>query len=82
VLVLISTARTPVRGSSEKENEMELFEAIESRKSVRAFKPEAVPTETMKEVLKSATRAPSSVNSQPWEFFIVKGEELHQLKSR
>jgi len=61
---------------------MELLEAIKSRKSVRAFKPEAVPTETMKEVLKIATRAPSSVNSQPWEFFIVKGEKLDQLKSR
>ena len=61
---------------------MEILEAIKSRKSVRAFKPEAVPTDTMKEVLRIATRAPSSVNSQPWEFFIVKGEKLGQLKSR
>ena len=61
---------------------MELFEAIKTRKSVRAFKPEAVPSETIKEILEIAVRAPSSVNSQPWEFFIVKGEKLEQLKNR
>jgi len=61
---------------------MELLEAIKSRKSVRAFKPEPVSTETLKEVLTIATRAPSSVNSQPWEFFIVKGETLDKLKTK
>ena len=61
---------------------MEILEAIKSRKSIRAFKPEAIPTETIKEVVKIATRAPSSVNSQPWEFFIVKGEKLDKLKTK
>jgi len=61
---------------------MELLEAIKSRKSVRAFKPEPVSTETLKEILTIATRAPSSVNSQPWEFFIVKGETLDKLKRK
>ena len=61
---------------------MELLEAIKNRKSVRAFKPEPLSTETIKEVLKIATRAPSSVNSQPWEFFIVKGETLDKLKTK
>jgi predicted oxidoreductase (fatty acid repression mutant protein) len=65
-----------------KESETELIEAIKSRKSVRAFKPEPVSTGTLKEVLKIATRAPSSVNSQPWEFFIVKGETLDKLKTK
>jgi len=60
---------------------MDLLEAIKSRKSVRAFKPEAVPTETIKKVLEIACRAPSSVNSQPWEFFVVKGEKLDQLRN-
>ncbi len=61
---------------------MELLEAIKSRKSVRAFKPEPVSTETIKKVLEIATRAPSSVNSQPWEFFIVKGEKLDEMKNK
>lgn len=61
---------------------MEILEAIKSRKSIRAFKPEPVSTETIKEVLKIATRSPSSVNSQPWEFFLVKGETLDKLKTK
>jgi len=60
---------------------MDLLEAIKSRKSVRAFKPEPVPTETIKKILEISTRAPSSVNSQPWEFFVVKGEVLDKLRS-
>jgi nitroreductase len=59
---------------------MDLLEAIDARKSIRAFKPEPVPEDVMTEVLGIATRAPSSVNSQPWEFFIVRGEALEALK--
>ncbi|MBW1781336.1 MAG: nitroreductase [Deltaproteobacteria bacterium] len=61
---------------------MELLEAIKTRKSVRAFKPEAVSTEAIKKIMAIATRAPSSVNSQPWEFFIVKGEKLEEMKNK
>jgi len=50
---------------------MDLLEAIDARKSIRAFKPDPVPKEFLMEILGIATRAPSSVNSQPWEFFIV-----------
>ena len=59
---------------------MDLLEAIDARKSIRAFKPEPVSEDVLNEVLRTATRAPSSVNSQPWEFFIVKGEALQALK--
>ncbi|MBU2548492.1 MAG: nitroreductase [Proteobacteria bacterium] len=61
---------------------MELLEAIRRRRSVRAFKPEPVSTETIKQILEIATWAPSSVNSQPWEFFILKGEKLDQLRNK
>jgi len=59
---------------------MDLLQAIDARRSIRAFKPEPVPEDVLMEVLGIATRAPSSVNSQPWEFFIVKGEPLKALK--
>lgn len=59
---------------------MELLEAIKSRKSIRGFKPESVPTEVLKEILRVAKRSPSSVNCQPWEFFIVKGKVLEELR--
>ena len=59
---------------------MELLEGIKSRKSNRAFKTDPVPVETLMEILSISIRAPSSVNLQPWEFFIVKGEALKDLK--
>jgi nitroreductase len=59
---------------------MDLLEAIDERKSIRAFKPEPVPKDVLMEILRIATRAPSSVNSQPWEFFIVQGEALKALR--
>jgi nitroreductase len=60
---------------------MDLLEAIDARKSIRAFKPEPVPNEVLMEILRISTRAPSSVNSQPWEFFVAQGEALKALKS-
>ena len=60
---------------------MELLDAIKKRKSVRAFKSDPVPTETIKKILEISCRAPSSVNSQPWEFFVVKGAVLDKLKT-
>ena len=59
---------------------MELFEAIKSRKSIRAFKPDLVSDQVLTEILEVATCAPSGVNTQPWEFFIVRGEPLKALK--
>jgi nitroreductase len=59
---------------------VDLLEAIDARKSIRAFKPEPVSKDVLMEILEIATRAPSSVNSQPWEFFIAQGEALKALK--
>jgi nitroreductase len=59
---------------------MDLLEAIDGRKSIRAFKPEPVPKDVLMEILGIAIRAPSSVNSQPWEFFIAQGEALEALR--
>jgi nitroreductase len=59
---------------------MDLLEAIDARKSIRAFKPDPVSKDVLMEILGIATRAPSSVNSQPWEFFVAQGEALKALK--
>ncbi len=53
---------------------MELREAIEQRRSVRAFKPEPVSEETITDLLRAASHAPSSHNLQPWRFHVVMGE--------
>ena len=59
---------------------MEVLEAIKKRISIRAFKQEAVPTELITELMETAIRAPSGVNAQPWEFYLVKGEALENLR--
>jgi len=59
---------------------MELIEAIRARKSVRDFKPDPVPQEVIREILEVATRAPSAMNTQPWEFAVIAGDTLKRIK--
>jgi nitroreductase len=59
---------------------MDLVEAILSRKSIRAFKPDPIPRKVLEEILETAIRAPSWANTQAWEFFILGGEKLQELK--
>ena len=59
---------------------MEVIEAIESRRSIRAYKPIPVPKETLTQILQVATRAPSYENAQPWGFTILGGMILNNLR--
>jgi nitroreductase len=58
---------------------MDLLAAINERKSIRAFKPDPVPKETVEEILRWSIHAPSAINLQPWEFYAVMGEEKERL---
>ena len=44
---------------------------ISSRRSVRDFSEEAVPTEIITNAVKAAASAPSGANKQPWHFVVV-----------
>ena len=59
---------------------MELIEAINSRKSIRGYKPTPVPKETLAQVLETSLRAPSAMNLQPWKFTILGGKVMEELK--
>ena len=48
---------------------------IFKRKSVRKFTDEKVSDELIENLLKAGMQAPSSCNSQPWEFIIVSKSE-------
>jgi len=61
---------------------MDLITAIQERKSIRAFKPDPVPRETLEQILKLALHAPSAINLQSWEFTVVIGEEKERLSRR
>jgi nitroreductase len=58
---------------------MDLISVIKERKSCRAFKPDPVSKETIEEILRLATHAPSAINLQPYEFTVVLGEEKQRL---
>jgi len=47
--------------------------AIESRFSARAFLPRPVPRETIEDILRVASRAPSGTNTQPWKVYVLQG---------
>ena len=59
---------------------MEFKEVMSSRHSVRSFKDEKVPVEVLRDIVRTAGRAPSWENSQPWNVYIATGETLKQIK--
>ena len=61
---------------------MDLLKVIKERKSIRAFKPDPIPKETIEEILKLSIHAPSAINLQPWEFIVVIGEERERLSRK
>lgn len=57
-------------------------DAIVSRRSVRAFLPRPVPRETVEDLLRVASRAPSGTNTQPWKVTVLTGAALQRLSAR
>jgi nitroreductase len=60
---------------------MQVSEAVQSRLSVRAFLPDAVPPEPIRRVLTRAARAPSGGNLQPWFVDVLAGEALASFRA-
>ena len=54
-------------------------DAIQSRKSVRAFLPDPVPREQLEHILRVALRAPSGGNLQPWRLYVLSGAARDRL---
>lgn len=56
---------------------MELFEAIKTRRSVRAYQADKpIGNEDLMKILTAAMYAPSALNKQPWEFLVVNESSL------
>ncbi|MBI4676236.1 MAG: nitroreductase family protein [Elusimicrobia bacterium] len=50
---------------------MEFYDTIRSRQSVRSYKPDSIPQDTLQRVLEAFQAAPSWANVQPWELILV-----------
>jgi nitroreductase len=59
---------------------MDIVEAINQRKSIRAYKPDPVPKGILKQIMELALRAPSWGNTQPWEFAVATGKKLEEIR--
>jgi nitroreductase len=60
---------------------MDLFEAIEKRRSIRKFKPNPIAKKDLKKILEAGRLAPSGGNRQPWYFIVVRDIETKKALS-
>jgi nitroreductase len=58
---------------------MDLFDAIRTRHSFRAFKSTPVAREDLERIIGAGRLAPSSLNAQPWGFHIATGDTRRRV---
>jgi nitroreductase len=61
---------------------MDVFEAVQKRRSIRAYESTPVPREKLEKILEAARLAPSASNIQPWHFIVVTDSEKRKILSR
>ena len=59
---------------------MDVTEAIKERMTTRQFKTDPVPTDIIRTIIEQSLRAPSWANTQPWQFAVVTGKPLEEIK--
>jgi len=57
---------------------MDVFTAINGRRSVRAYRPAEVEEEKLKKILEAARLSPSASNRQDWRFIVVRNTETRK----
>jgi nitroreductase len=56
-------------------------EVVLGRRSIRGYLPDPVPRGVIRAVIETAMRAPSSLNTQPWNFYVVSGAPLDRIRA-
>ena len=69
----VKTKKVPIHASKS------VRDAIDTRRSMRAFLPTPISKEMVIEILDVAQRAPSGTNSQPWFTYVLAGEAKEAL---
>ena len=60
---------------------MQFDDVLRGRRSIRGYKSDPVPKALIEEILELAMRAPSSMNTQPWNFTILSGAALDKIRA-
>lgn len=58
--------------------QMDVFDAIKTRRSIRSYRKEPIEEEKIRRVLEAARLAPSAANRQPWRFILVTDPEIRE----
>ncbi len=62
----------------DRENGMDIYEAIEKRYSVREYQDKPIEEDKLQRVLNAGRVAPSGSNRQEWKFVVVRDPELRR----
>lgn len=60
---------------------VEFQELVYGRRSIRGYKPDVIPRETLDEIIGAAAQSPSSMNTQPWYVHVVTGDVLDRIRA-
>ncbi|MBV8393831.1 MAG: nitroreductase [Alphaproteobacteria bacterium] len=60
---------------------MRVSEAVNSRRSMRVFKPDPVPREDIEWIITNANRSASNGNLQPWKLYVTMGNARKRLSA-
>ncbi|MBO4681146.1 MAG: nitroreductase family protein [Clostridiales bacterium] len=55
---------------------MDLYEAVEQRRSIRDFTDEAIPEETLKRIVATAYNAPANDHFRDWHYIVITDKDL------
>lgn len=59
-------------------DKMDVFSAIQKRRSIRSYLPKEIEEEKLKRILEAARLAPSARNRQEWRFIVVRSKEKRE----
>ncbi|MEZ6028960.1 MAG: nitroreductase [Hyphomonadaceae bacterium] len=59
---------------------MNYDDVVLGRRSIRGFLKKPVPKDLIRDVIQLAMRAPSSYNTQPWNFHVITGDPLDRIR--
>ena len=57
----------------------DVFDAARTRRSIRAYKPDVIPTQTLRDIVELGKHAPSGSNIQPWKVHVLTGATLKRV---
>ncbi len=69
----MTSVQLPLRSAMAKD-----MDIIFNRRSIRKFRPEPVPEESIRRMVEAAHAAPSAHNTRPWRFVILREERVRR----